>query len=357
MFSIWKRDIVVEQARRREDELVATIKLGRARGDVMFRTPRLAPNETDDPYLPIGLLLAMQTGRPVVFEGPISPPLLASLDAVRADLHAWYPHLHLSEVEAPVSAPAPVPAEGQGLATFFSGGLDSFYTAVTHEAEITHLLFVHGFDVHLRDRALREMVIHRTRTAAAGLGKPLVEVETDLREFSDRFANWAWFSHAGLIAVALLLSPHFREILVPATLADAHRPEALRGEADRETWSGGLARIRSDGAEATRPEKARRVADHPSARAHLRVCWENRGGAYNCGRCPKCVRTLLNLEVAGVRERFTSFEHTLERDAIEALPLATRSDRQMIEESLWMAEAEGRHPDLVRLLRERLRDA
>ncbi len=348
-----KRDIVVEPGRREPDRLVARLRVGRRQAEVAFRTPHLPPLETDDPYLPIAFLLGMQTRRRVVMEGPVSEPLLASLDAVGEDLCSWYPDLRAPRVHAP-AAVAPPPVRARGTATFFSGGLDSFYTAITHADEITHLVFVHGFDVGLDDCVLRDLVVARTREAAATLGKPLVEVETDLRHLSDRYANWAWYSHAGLVAVALLLSAHFSEILVPATLAIAHRPQALRGDADRETWSGGLARIRSDGAEATRPEKARAVADHAAAQEHLRVCWENRGGAYNCGRCPKCVRTLINLEAAGVRERFGTFPAELEPDTIRALPVATRSERQMLEESLWMAEAEGRRPDLTRLLRERL---
>jgi hypothetical protein len=353
-----RRELVVEPSRRSERGAVATLRIGWRRRRVSIEAPGGMAGACDDPFVPIGLLLGMATGRDVIIEGPVSAPLLASLEAVRQDLKAWYPDLHAPALQAVAAASSGgPPTPGRGIAAFFSGGLDSFHTAITHAREITHLVFVHGFDVQLHEGALREQVAQRVRQAASLLGKPLLEVVTDLRSVSDAYANWAWFSHAGLVAVALFLAQRFEEILVPATLAAAHRPPELRGRIDRETWSGGACRIRTDGAEATRPEKARAVAHDPAARAHLRVCWENRGGAYNCGRCPKCVRTLLDLEVAGVRGAFTSFPATWDLAAVREVPVATRSDRQFLEECLWMAEAEGGRPDLVAVLRERLGQA
>ncbi len=346
----FQREIVVEAARHADDALEATLRIGRKRAHVVLRCRDLEPIVTDDPFVPIAALLGLQTGRRVRMEGPVSAPLLESLDLVRTDLAAWYPDLRPLRLVAHDVVPAPGP-RGGGAAAFFSAGLDSFYTALAHAEDTTHLIFVHGFDVRLDDTALRRTVAERVRAAAAGLACSLVEVETDLRRLSDRYADWSWYSHAGLIAVALLLSPHFREVRIAGTLADVHRPAPLRGSGDTETWYGGLARIRGDGAEATRPEKARFIAGHPAARAHLRVCWENRDGAYNCGRCPKCLRTLINLEVAGVRDRFDTFPGSLDLDAVRRLPVEHRSDRQMLEESLWMAEAEDRRPDIAEALR------
>ena len=354
MLGLRRQALVVEPARRGPEGLVVRLRLGWSRPSIAIRVHEREPGAVDDPFVPIGLLLGMATGRDVVVEGPVSEPLLASLDAVRADLAAWYPELHRPAFRAAAPVPAPPRAAGaQGIASFFSGGLDSFYTAITHAQDITHLVFVHGFDVRLADTKLRHEVASRTAEAASELGKPLLQVETDLRSVSDGRANWAWFNHAGLIAVALELAPGFDEVLVPATLADAHRPPELRGRIDRETWATSGCRIRTDGAEATRPEKARVVAEQAAARSHLRVCWENRGGAYNCGHCPKCVRTLLDLEVAGVRERFASFPPGWDPTWIRDIPMPRRSERQFLEECLWMAEAEGRQ-ELAELLQARI---
>ena len=42
---------------------------------------------------------------------------------------------------------------------------------------------------------------------------------------------------------------------------------------------------------------------------HLRVCWKNVGNKVNCGRCEKCVRTMLALEACGKLGCFSGFDH------------------------------------------------
>jgi hypothetical protein len=333
--------IIVEPARRTADSSVATVRIGRTSQDVSFRLRGIAPSPLDDPFLPPALLLGMRLRRPVRVEGPVSKTLLASIPVVVENLLAWYPALRGVEVTAPAPVEPP-PAHAGGVACFFSAGLDSFYSALRPPRDVTHLIFVRGFDIRLEDRALREAVAQRVRDASTELGTTLVEAETDLRRWSDPHADWTWYCHAGLVAVALLAGHALEEVRIPATIADAHRPAALRGPR-RGTWNDGLARIVSDGAEATRPQKARVVAECEAARRSLRVCWENREGRYNCLACPKCLRTMVALEVVGVRDRFDDFRGPLDLAAVARLAPRRGSDRRMIEECLW--ETEG-HPHL-----------
>lgn len=333
--------IIVEPARRTPESCGARFRRGRRSSEITFRAQGVPLLPLDDPFVPLALLVGLRQRRPVRIEGPVSTALLASLPTVTDNLLTWYPALRRVDVTARSPVP-PAPRVGRGVACFFSGGLDSFYSVLRPPREVTHLLFVHGFDLRLEDVALRAAVAPRVRDAAAGLDATLLEIETDLRRWSDPHADWTWYCHAGLVATALLVSHALDEIRIAATIADAHRPPALRGGA-RRTWDNGGARIVSDGAEATRPGKARVVAASPAARRHLRVCWENRDGRYNCGACPKCLRTRLALEVVGVRGAFPDFAGPLDLEAVATLPAVRRSDRQMLEECLW--EAQGR-PDL-----------
>ncbi len=50
-----------------------------------------------------------------------------------------------------------------GIACFFSGGVDSFYTLLKHREEITHIIFVHGFDIALEDHSLRAQASRMAR--------------------------------------------------------------------------------------------------------------------------------------------------------------------------------------------------
>jgi hypothetical protein len=54
-----------------------------------------------------------------------------------------------------------------------------------------------------------------------------------------------------------------------------------------------------DGAEAGRPEKLEKVAACESALANLVVCLDEMNS--NCGRCMKCLRTMVALESLGVK--------------------------------------------------------
>jgi hypothetical protein len=45
--------------------------------------------------------------------------------------------------------------------------------------------------------------------------------------------------------------------------------------------------------------KTEKVAGWPAALECLRVCWKNPDSAYNCGKCPKCLRTMVTLRLVG----------------------------------------------------------
>ena len=76
-----------------------------------------------------------------------------------------------------------------------------------------------------------------------------------------------------------------------------------------------------DGTEATRLKKViSQIARSPLALEHLRVCFANEKSAYNCGQCDKCLRTMINLYVAGVLEQSSTFPHHIDPDLVAAIP-------------------------------------
>jgi hypothetical protein len=50
----------------------------------------------------------------------------------------------------------------------------------------------------------------------------------------------------------------------------------------------------------SRLRKVKDLGDWPAALRHMRVCTMNELGRLNCGRCEKCVRTLLEIKAAGL---------------------------------------------------------
>jgi protein-arginine kinase activator protein McsA len=55
-----------------------------------------------------------------------------------------------------------------------------------------------------------------------------------------------------------------------------------------------------DGAAFPRLDKMREITKWPEAMQNLRVCWQGNQKDRNCGRCEKCVRTILNFRILGV---------------------------------------------------------
>jgi hypothetical protein len=306
---------------------------------------------TSDPALAALLLPAMALGARLSIEGPVSPRLLAGIDRLQDVFALWAPRrFRRVPVRARPAATAPA-GPGRGLACFFSGGVDSLYSAAKHAGRLQALVFVHGWDVPLGDAALRERVAGRLRVAARELGVPLVEVETNLLPFREAYVRWRWYHGAALASVALALSPAFETVVVPSSnpYSKLH-PWGSHALTDP-WWSTEATALVHDGAEATRLEKVACLARHPGALRALRVCFENRGGAYNCGECEKCLRTMAALRAVGALERCPAFARPLDLDAVATLGAPPPQLVSEYTDVLAWVEARGHDPALARALR------
>ena len=319
-------------------EARATVRGGGHRFDLAYRFSQGPVSESSSPFLAASLLPSMRIGEPMRLEGTVSPRLLASVPAIEGIFSGWFEHTKPIEVQA---QPGPEP-KATGVACFFSGGVDSFYSVLNHLDEIDALVFVHGFDIQPRHLKLRARISAGLRKAAARLGKPLIEVETNVRAFSDRFAAWSEEYHGSALAsVALLLSPQFGRFYIPSTFPPRYSaPWGSHKDLDS-LWSTDATEIIHDGSGATRDQKVRLVATSEVALQSLRVCWENRGGRYNCGRCEKCIRTMVNLRVAGALERCTTFPKPLDLSEVARVPISDECARIFVEDNLEAARDKG----------------
>ncbi len=272
------------------------------------------------------LLPAMRAGSPLRIDQPVSAGLLATSRRIQDVFCTWDRFLRPTDrwySPVPVDAPARTNPTGRADATacLFTGGVDSFHTAVTERDRIDALVYVHGFDVALDDVGLRAVVGANLRAAAHGLGLPLVEVGTDLQAFGDRHAvGWNDYHGAALAAVGTALARRFGRLLVPATHTYAHLEGLGSHPLLDPWWSGERLAVEHVGADATRVDKLRVLTASEPARRHLRVCWENRDGRYNCGMCEKCVRTGVAVRLAGAEGLFPTVPSPSLRRIASALP-------------------------------------
>lgn len=319
--------------------------------DIYIRSANGPLSRNADPFATVALLVAMKLGAPLHIQGNVSPRLLAHLPQIQDILCVWYKDVHHVPVQAGVSSPDSMPA-GPAVASFFSGGVDSFYTALKRPAEIQSLIFVHGFDVPLQAAELRALIGGANRKAAAELGKPLVEVETNLRQLVDPYVNWGTHSHgAALAAVAQALAPQYSTVYINSTYDYARlRPSGSHPLLDP-LWSPDGLEIVHDGCERHRWDKALAIIGNETVQRYLRVCWEYPRTEYNCGRCLGCYYVRIFLRAAGMSERCRTFPPLVDAGEVARLPMQAPGARSFMWELLALAEQRGTDGELIAALR------
>jgi len=296
----------------------------------------------------------MRRGLPLRIEGRISPRVLRGAARVQQTMSVWNEDLRIVEVEAGEAAPAERGSE-DAVGAFFSGGVDSFYTVWKHRHRLSHLIFVHGFDIPLERVEFREQVAGVLRRTASELGLELVEVETNVRRFAQRHVRWARDYHGSAMAAAALLLEHrFRKIFIPASYGYAFLfPYGSHPGLDP-LWSSESLEIVHDGCEATRFEKIEALASWDAALRTLRVCWQLEPGSYNCCRCRKCLWTMAFLRACGALERAESFDRPLDLAALGRSRPELQDERARFVQAMAAIERRGGDPELSEALRRAL---
>ncbi|HJX31404.1 MAG TPA: hypothetical protein VJ624_06085 [Thermodesulfobacteriota bacterium] len=313
----------------------AELKPGAASYDIFFRSNDISLTKNSEALLSVGLLPAMKTGSTLIVDGPISQKLFNALDPICDFYCALNPSLRKVKIKNLVPRPAEPPKENR-VGTFFSAGVDSFYTLLKHQEEITDLIFIHGFDIPLNNQVLLKKTSEIIQEIGLRFGKRVIELETNLRSFIHPYLRWLHSHGIGFASVGSLLFPFFHRIYVPATHTYANAAFYLLGShpALDPLWSTETLEFVHDGCEATRVEKVALIAEHEVALKFLRVCGTNTNGAYNCGWCEKCIRTKISLHIAGSLDRCATFDNQLDPKHIEKMALKEMGPRIFAEENL-----------------------
>jgi hypothetical protein len=265
------------------------------------------------------LVPAMHADKSLVVRGPVCATWAANLELLTAAFRElWYPN-----APAPLVSTAQHAAAATGsTALCFSGGVDAFHTLLAGGRRVDTLVYVAGYDVRLRDAPRLAAVERLLRDVAATVGAKSVVVRSNLRRHPlVRATPWRREFGAALAAVGHVLTPHVGRMLISSDgLGFEHPDVGSRAGTDPLLGSAALA-IEHVAPTVTRLEKIRAISDDPLVQRHLRVCWHNVAGKANCGRCEKCVRTMLLLDACGTLGHFAGFDHGCHLiEAVDALP-------------------------------------
>jgi hypothetical protein len=257
-----------------------------------------------DAFLVAALMPAMVSGEDLEVspEFVISSRLYRSISKIQDILHVWNPQLKKVRVHARCGSP---PEPRPGSACLFSGGIDSMYTCLKHRDEITHLILLHGLDIAPEDERAFSTPLKWGREVAERLGKTLVVVQTNGRDFCNASGLAMALYHGALLAsVSLLLGFGCNYVAASQTYDDLE-PWGSHVLLDP-LWSTESSEIIYDGCEARRIDKVRDVAQYPELLSLLRVCTSDDQGQ-NCGHCEKCLRTMAELRLVGASS--SAFPH------------------------------------------------
>jgi len=251
----------------------------------------------------VGLLpLAMTVGEDLDVRLPVCPELRSNLMQLQAIWRSWYPSLHSVRIDGE-QADAEGEASNRRTGLFYSGGVDSAYSlarCLDAGAAVPDLLMVWGADVALSKREVFSEMLARYERLAEHYGTMLLPLATNLRETSWGRTDWLGLAHGALFAACgLAVGPRYSTLAL-ASSDNSYSPCSPLGShpGTDPLFSTARTAFLHDVAD-TRVAKCAALGGHRQLLATLRVCWETQTGQ-NCGRCEKCLRTMMALELVGL---------------------------------------------------------
>lgn len=334
-------DIHIAPARRDADRVCYQLNFPGRSYDVYFSSSRVELAGTAEAALALVALGAMRTGSAVICDTPLSITFVRNQQRLSEIFTGWFPEFSSLLVRAPEQKVAASHNTGR-VGCFFTGGVDSFYSFLQHRDEITDLIYVHGYDIKLDDLQHRRAVSEMGAAIERDTGVRFIEIETDaIRVFKD-FGKWGLHGHGyGLGVVARLLEGYLDRIYIPSSFSQSEQlPWASHPDTDPLFTDEALQVIHDD-CSVGRTDKICFLSSHELALRHLRVCWKNVAGAYNCGTCEKCLRTMTSLYGMGVLERSVTFPQGIDVRAIRHLVVDADSSRRFVADNIAFLHGRG----------------
>lgn len=253
-----------------------------------------------DCWLFLMLPVCMKLGEDLEVTGTISPTAVNAFHKAQEELLIAHPHLKKISLIYDGDLQEDIAKPGRTIGSFFSGGLDSTYTAETVK-DIQTLVGIWGFDISLKREDHWNLSKDLIQKYAQATGKDLILVKTNIRELSHGLLSWGADYHgAALSGVAKALSNHLKKVYISATHTEETKRWGQFPSLSR-AFSTNTQELEEHAA-LSRTEKAFALANKPQTTL-LRVCYRNKTGLPNCGVCLKCLRTRTEFSLINAKFR------------------------------------------------------
>lgn len=287
----------------------ATLEIGKERFRIWYNVPvqyRALLTKGCDHFVVGSIFTVMRKSLDLRVHGQVSPSLLCNLEEFQAAWACWRPRKYRKvEITGDIEREQRRIHQESKAVSAFSGGVDSSFTAFryrkTQSGRVRHNLqaglMVHGFDIPLNQGDVFSAAAKKSAELLGSLGMELITMATNLRELGE---NWVDACGAAVASCLMMLRGGFTGGVIPST--EPYQALVLPWGSNPVTdclLSSDSFAIIHHGAGSTRNEKIREIGAWPEALRLLRVCWEGEQKDRNCGRCEKCIRTILNFRVSG----------------------------------------------------------
>jgi hypothetical protein len=366
--------LIWEDADRPSQDVWFECRGGAPTPDALGPAAELSPNP--DAFLLASVMPALELGeRRVLVEGAICPELRGGVLTAIGVIRDWFPGLDAPAIEASGGYRVPYPREPPRVACFMSAGVDALATLLSnrliypldHPASVRDGLYLFGMNSHDFDpkdppspNAARladwEQRLQRMDALAREMQIRLIPVITNVRFVAGDFTFWLRRGlGAGLASVAHAFTSRLTRALIGSSgIPGKTRPLGTHPLLDP-LYSSAALEIVHHGNWLSRFEKTALIAKSAAALSVLQCCQKHElFEGVNCGRCNKCVRTMVHLEALGKLGDNTVFPRTsITADDILAADVGDEPDVVFLEQAVERLEQRGRR-DLVEAIRERV---
>ncbi|TXH76111.1 hypothetical protein [Thiobacillus sp.] len=309
----------------------------------------------------------------LAIEGNVDPQLRTRLTIAMRLLTSWHKSpLRPVDIVAPAAPRALPDIPRSTTALFLSGGVDSlsalYWNASQYQKgdprRVSVAFFVHGLDVGDPNKPNRldvwSLGIQTLSALCQELEVELVTVKVNLRDLAPSWRLYGSWQHASLLAsIAHAASSRIYRCIIAPDYPVEYIPHPHGSHPWLNSYFGAdfLEIVTGDMEQFSRLQKVRFLSTQPGVLDALRVCWDAGAipqGYLNCGRCLKCVRTMLAFMACGQLATTKAFPFKdVTADMMRATPIRTPIELAFYLELLAPLEAMGRK-DLMTLIKRKM---
>ena len=311
----------------------------------------------------------------MLVEAPVCARLKSGFSVINQVFDEWYPKCGPVELQVPSGFVLTQPPAQRKVGTLLSGGVDGLATVrinrltypLDHPEAIRGFITLfginnfdldeHGNKVPERVQAF-EAVTERLQELADAEQMDMYPVHTNVRHLAPNYRYWVGLGFgAGHSAVAQLFQGHFDKVLLASDGNGPNSAPVALHPLFNHHFSTDAVRIQGEQDEMTRVEKIALLTDWDFGRRLMQPCHyvhipEN--GAINCGKCEKCVRTMLTLIGQGRLAEVEAFEEDdLKPMRVMMIPVGNVEKAKLLRQSIPVLKQRKRF-DLVWAIRARL---